>query len=291
MGGAIVGAGVACMHYTGMLALELPGTITWSFDLVLLSIALGVALGGGRDGDRDPPHRHARHARRRDAADLGDRVAPLHRHGRGHHRSRSDADLRALRLSDPMLAIAIAATAVAVLGISLIGAIADSHAAAQTRQFARARQQLIADSEEQLREQNVRLDAALNNMSQGVCMFDDSARIVVYNRRFLEMYKLSPQVVRPGCTLFELIRHRKEVGLLDVDPSILPRILEASQQGRTPTFTVKATDGRLIQAVNQPMPGGGWVTTHEDITERDAEERFASRSCSSTRRSTTCRRA
>jgi PAS domain-containing protein len=55
---------------------------------------------------------------------------------------------------------------------------------------------LTADTNAKLRERNICLDAALNNMTQGLCMFDASERIVVLNRRFLEMYKLSPQVVR-----------------------------------------------------------------------------------------------
>ena len=122
-------------------------------------------------------------------------------------------------LSPAAMALAIAAAAIAVLGMSLIGAIADSflgpaHAAIRPR----SGEELIAESKEQLRQQNIRLDTALNNMSQGLCMFNADEEIVVFNRRFLEMYRLSPQVVKPGCKLRELIQHRKEVGLLDADP-------------------------------------------------------------------------
>ena len=120
-----------------------------------------------------------------------------------------------------------------------------------------------------MRQQNIRLDTALNNMTQGLCMFDADEEIVVFNRRFLEMYRLSPQVVKPGCKLRELIQHRKEVGLLDADPEqYYRRIMSDIRQGKTTTWLVKTTDGRLVQAFNQPMPGGGWVTTHEDVTER-----------------------
>ena len=175
--------------------------------------------------------------------------------------------------SPAALALAIAAAAIAVLGMSLIGAVADSFLARRTRQFARARHELIAESKEQLRQQNIRLDTALNNMSQGLCMFNADEEIVVFNRRFLEMYKLSPQVVKPGCTLRELIQHRKEVGLLDADPDEYYRgIIDDIRQGKTTTWLVKTTAGRLVQAFNQPMPGGGWVTTHEDVTERRRAE-------------------
>ena len=105
-------------------------------------------------------------------------------------------------------------------------------------------------------------------------MFNADEEIVVFNRRFLEMYKLSPQVVRPGCKLRDLIQHRKEVGLLDADPETYYRgIIDDIRQGKTTTAWSKTTAGRIIQAFNQPMPGGGWVTTHEDVTERrHAEE-------------------
>jgi diguanylate cyclase (GGDEF)-like protein/PAS domain S-box-containing protein len=120
-----------------------------------------------------------------------------------------------------------------------------------------------------LHEQNLRLDTALNNMTQGLCMFDASERVVVFNRRFLEMYRLSPQVVKPGCTLHRLIQHRKEVGLLEDDPEAhYQRIMNDIRAGKTSIWTVKTTTGRIIQAFNQPMPRGGWVTTHEDVTER-----------------------
>jgi PAS domain S-box-containing protein len=147
------------------------------------------------------------------------------------------------------------------------------HLRARSHQITHAQQQLIEQSEEKLRQQNRRLDSALNNMTQGLCMFDSDETIVVFNRRFMEMYRLSPQVVKPGCKLRDLIQHRKDVGLLDADPEQFYRkIMDRIRHGRTATWLVKTTDGRLIQAFNQPMPGGGWLTTHEDVTERHRAE-------------------
>jgi diguanylate cyclase (GGDEF)-like protein/PAS domain S-box-containing protein len=132
-------------------------------------------------------------------------------------------------------------------------------------------QEAHAQAETKLHEQRLHLDSALNNMSQGLCMFDASARIVLCNRRFIEMHRLSPDVAKPGCTLVDLIRHRKQVGLLDVDPEQFARqILESVAKGET--RIVHSTEGRTIRVVNQPMPAGGWVTTHEDITERQQTE-------------------
>jgi len=130
-----------------------------------------------------------------------------------------------------------------------------------------------ANANDKFQQQNTRLDTALNNMSQGLCMFNADEEIVVFNRRFLEMYKLSPQVVKPGCNFRDLIRHRKEVGLLDAEPELYYRgIIDDIRQGKTTTSLIKTTEERLVQAFNQPMPGGGWVTTHEDVTERRRAE-------------------
>ena len=127
------------------------------------------------------------------------------------------------------------------------------------------------------RAQNRRLLDAIDNMSQGLCMFDAQTRIVVVNRRYLEMYKLSPDVVKPGCTLRRLIEHRKQTGLFvdDVD-SYCQRIIDSVKQGGSTPIYVQASDGRIVLARNEPRPGGGWVSTHEDITERrQAEEERA----------------
>ena len=120
-----------------------------------------------------------------------------------------------------------------------------------------------------LRSQNLLFDAALNNMVQGLVMFDSSARVVVCNQRYIQMYKLSPEVVKPGCTLQRLLEHRKEVDLFIGDPEQRCRaILDAIARGERVVWTLETSDGRTIHAVDQPMLGGGWVGTHEDVTER-----------------------
>jgi methyl-accepting chemotaxis protein len=110
---------------------------------------------------------------------------------------------------------------------------------------------------------------ALNHMSQGLCMFDKSTRIIVCNQQYLRIYKLSPQVVKPGCTLRGLIEHRKDTGLFSGDPeSYCKQILDSVATGKTSNWFINVGDGRVVHALNEPMADGGWVTTHEDITER-----------------------
>jgi len=110
---------------------------------------------------------------------------------------------------------------------------------------------------------------ALDNMSQGLCMFDAAGRIVVRNRPYLAMYDLKPEVVKPGCTLRDLIRHRKETGYFQGDVEEYCRnILDSVAKGKPFSWTIEASDGRIVNVVNQPMAGGGWVATHEDVSEQ-----------------------
>ncbi len=126
--------------------------------------------------------------------------------------------------------------------------------------------------------QNSRLSTALNNISQGLCMFDPRGRIALFNSQYIAMYNLSPQIVRAGCSLRELIEHRKATGLFsgDVD-AYCKSILESMRGTDSKQFFVPASDGRIVLAKNEPLPGGGWVSTHEDVTEqRHAEQERAS---------------
>jgi diguanylate cyclase (GGDEF)-like protein/PAS domain S-box-containing protein len=111
------------------------------------------------------------------------------------------------------------------------------------------------------------LDTILRNISQGVCMFDSSERIVICNERYLQMYNLSAEVVKLGCTLRELIEHRKAAGLFEGDTEEYCRnILDHNAQKKTLALVAELPDGRYVEMIHQPLPDGGWVVTHEDIT-------------------------
>ena len=124
---------------------------------------------------------------------------------------------------------------------------------------------------------NTRMVDALDNMSQGLCMFNAKTRIVVVNSRYIEMYALSPEVVRPGLTLKQLIQHRKDTGLFTGDiEAYCQRIIETMRAGKAVGLYVEASDGRIVLAKNLPLAGGGWLSTHEDVTEqRRAEQERA----------------
>jgi len=121
--------------------------------------------------------------------------------------------------------------------------------------------------------QTALLNAAIENMSHGLLMFDAGERLVVFNNRYLQMHGLSADTVKPGCSLIELLQHRSATGLLAEDPErYRAEILEQLGAGHTVSHVMKTADGREIAVVNRPMPDGGWVTTHEDITERRQSE-------------------
>jgi len=146
-----------------------------------------------------------------------------------------------------------------------------------SEQVVTEREGRLAEKSRELERANARFDAALNNMSQGLCLFDAGARIVVCNAQYLRMYNLSPEVVQPGCTLRDLITHRKQTGFFtgDVD-QYCARILENVAKGEPFAWVVEASDGRFVHVLNRPIASGGWVATHEDVTERwQSEARMA----------------
>ncbi len=136
----------------------------------------------------------------------------------------------------------------------------------------------LASANAQLSSFQAQTSAALENMSQGLVMFDSSNRLVVCNKRYLEMYGLSPEIVRLGCDLREIIEHRAETGSFCVDDidQYIANILAAVGQGKPYSKIMSLPDGRIISIADHPIEGGGWVATHADVTEeKRAEERIA----------------
>ena len=123
---------------------------------------------------------------------------------------------------------------------------------------------------QQLRLQNLRFDSAVNNMSQGLCFFDGAQRLVMCNRRYLEMYGLDPERVHPGTTLREIVDLRFAAGSCPAmsREEYLAWRDRISVQDKPSDTTVELKDGRVFEISHRPMPDGGWVATHEDISER-----------------------
>ena len=125
-----------------------------------------------------------------------------------------------------------------------------------------------------LRRQNKRLTLALSNTPQGLCMWDPAARLLVCNDRYIGMYGMSPQVVRPGRTLRDILKHRADIGLFSGDADkYISDILKRVAEGRASTQTFITHSGRVIAISEQPMPDGSWVATHQDVTEQHSIEK------------------
>jgi diguanylate cyclase (GGDEF)-like protein/PAS domain S-box-containing protein len=122
-------------------------------------------------------------------------------------------------------------------------------------------------SRERLTLEKQRLDRAVNNMTQGLLLFDAEQRLVVCNQRYIEMYGLSAEIVKPGYSFRDIILHRKATGSFTGDVEhYVARVLRDIHARNS--MVVDTADGRSIQIVNEPLGDGGWVATHEDITER-----------------------
>jgi diguanylate cyclase (GGDEF)-like protein len=141
----------------------------------------------------------------------------------------------------------------------------------------RDRMNALRQREAELARQNMRFDAAINHMSQGLCMFDARQELIVCNKRYADLYGLPPELVVPGTSLAAILRHRIEHGFhpkAGIEAYVQKRFDMVSRQ-QDATDIVELRDGRVISVIHHPLDDGGWVSTHEDITDqRRNEERI-----------------
>ncbi|HEY4985721.1 MAG TPA: EAL domain-containing protein, partial [Bradyrhizobium sp.] len=255
LGGAMVGFGIAAMHYMGMASLRIPAEIVWMPDLVIASIVLGVCFGAAAllVLTRGETYRASAGA----AIFLTLAITSLHFVAMGAIGliPQPATEPVGSLLSPVTLALSIASvTATLVIG-GLIGAIFDRR------------------SQHRLNIRNMQLDAALNNMGQGLCMFDADNRLQLWNESYLAMYRIAPGQIFEGCTVEQMFEARKTAGTIFRDLEQHAAQLQSEIRTRVPTSRInELTDGRLVNVTYQPMQNGGWVATHDDITERKQNE-------------------
>jgi diguanylate cyclase (GGDEF)-like protein/PAS domain S-box-containing protein len=255
-GGALVGIGVACMHYMGMASLRIPADIVWMPDLVTASIVLGILFGAA-----------SLHVARRGDTSLKVMCAAglLTLAIVSHHFVAMGA-IGLIPQSVPgdevglvapvALSLVIAAFITVIVVAGLVGAISDRRIRRRTS------------------ERNIQLDAALNNMGQGLCMFGPDNRLQLWNERYLTMYRLAPDSIQAGMTVDDLCAVRDAAGTAFEDMEAYRTELGAAMESQAGASCVgEVRDGRTINVTYQQMPNGGWVVTHEDITEREAAKR------------------
>ena len=385
VGGAVIGSGIASMHYVGMMALDLPGRIVWATDLIAVSIVLAMGLGaltmrvlglksrwryiapalfvlaivihhftgmGAVSLRPDPTHIVSgavlspesmsiaitfaaiavltlcvlavvwgrRLDQVQDESNLRFRVLlegiedyaiflldpnglvmdwnsggeRINLYRREDIVGRNYADVCALDPDYPRqyregLKIAeaegrfeiegpcIRADGKTFWGHTLLRALRDE--TGKLIGFANITQEITERkaAEDQAATAAKNLDAALANMSQGLCLFDRNERLILSNRRFADLYEIDPDFVRPGVSFRELLieimtRYEgRAPDLADVEAfHARHRALIMQPQGGVLVSDYVAH--RIISMAHRPLPEGGWVSTFEDISERRASE-------------------
>jgi diguanylate cyclase (GGDEF)-like protein len=128
-------------------------------------------------------------------------------------------------------------------------------------------------SEDALRQRNLHFDAAIANMSQGLCMFDANERMIVCNLNYPTMFGLSPEFVKPGVSLYGVLKHSVDINVASDSVEELYRIRREIIAAKQPaSYCETLADGRTIDIWHRPMADGGWVSTYDDITERRRSE-------------------
>jgi diguanylate cyclase (GGDEF)-like protein len=174
------------------------------------------------------------------------------------------------RITNSMIALAKHDTSVAIPSCSDRDEVGDMARAVEV--FKDNAIQLIA-REIDLQRVNHRLDVALNNMTHGLCMFDAERRLIVCNATYIRMYDLPGDLSEPGTPCQRINEYRVKIGnnaLASLEQVAAESAAETAQGPSA--FTHELVDGRVIAISQQPMPDGGWVAVHEDITERRRSE-------------------
>ena len=296
-GGAILGGGIACMHYLGMWALEVPGWVTWDLHLVTTSVALGMLFGMGALAVA------VRHMDMRGTfgAALLLTLAIVSHHFTAMGAVEIVADptraVAAYSLSTTALAFAVAGAAVAVLGMCLIGAIADRRLAARTEEFdlqmgelARDRQRIIEQSNEELERLNKglerlveertadlqatrsMLEATLENVNQGIMMIDADRRVPVCNRRVIELLELPTELMESRPRWDEVVEYLRTRGEFEESGA---GDGTCWRSGEIQHYQRRRPNGVVLDVRAIPLAGGGTVRTFTDITELLTKERLS----------------
>jgi len=136
----------------------------------------------------------------------------------------------------------------------------------------------LLENAHELEQANLKVDATLQNISQGVCMFDASQRLIICNKRYAELYGLTEEQTKPGTSLRAILEHRIAYGSApdDCENYVNDRISKATAN-KPYQIVDRLRDGRYISVVRQPLANGGWVTTHDDITEWKRAEQHITR--------------
>lgn len=126
---------------------------------------------------------------------------------------------------------------------------------------------IVGEASADLRFNQRVLEAALQNMSQGISVVDAQLRLVAWNRRYVELFGFPPELLQVGRPIAELSRWALERMPPQGDlERALERRLSFMRAGTAHLSERVAPDGSIIEIRGNPMPGGGFVATFTDVT-------------------------
>jgi diguanylate cyclase (GGDEF)-like protein/PAS domain S-box-containing protein len=257
LGGAVIGLAIAGMHYAGMSALELPGQVTWSADLVVASIFLGILF--GTLAVYAATRRNDRTTGLLASLALSAAIVSLHFTGMGAIELVPNPAMIVTpsSITPNVLALYVATVTAVVMAFGAAGLIVDRR----------------------ISEKSDQLEAALHNMYQGLCMLNQDSEVVVVNGRFLEMFGIRPDRITPRMPMRDVMNMAEEFVPFSGESRLAIRqwaqdLAQGKKSGKT---IFQRIDGRVFSISHEHMPAmGGWVETFEDITERrQAEDKIA----------------
>jgi diguanylate cyclase (GGDEF)-like protein len=284
LGGAVVGAGVGTMHYIGMAAVEVAGFMVWDRSLVIASVAIGIGLSAAamRVHMLAAP-KIARFA----PVVLTLAICALHFIAMAAASIYPSNGVLVPPSSVDSETLAIVITA-GILVIFCVGSGVILHERGLARARVAEAEQRTALADEILRgaaeREALALEleraavistVALESMAQGLSMHDADSRLMTYNRQYAELYGLPEDLLEPGTPLAEIMGHLIATGVI---PDHRARYDDDIRAGAAHCRQIETElcDGRIIEVCMRPTPAGGWVATHEDVTEaRRAADRLA----------------
>lgn len=274
--GVTVGLGVAAMHYVGMAGLRFPGTLAYT--PILWSVSLLVAIAAATVALLLSFSIQGSWQRAAGALVMGGAICGMHYTGMAATVFQVNPMAQvAPGLPSGPLAAAVALTTVALILCALAIVIVDRRLLASALSEADAFRQMnakLARKNAELELGRCQFDTVLGNITQGICLFDGEMRLLVSNQRYADIYDLPPEATRVGRTLAEIVDFRVAVGSTP-EMSRADYLLwrtELAVAAQPSNTIVDLRNGRTVTINHQPMPDGGWVATHEDITERKQAE-------------------
>jgi diguanylate cyclase (GGDEF)-like protein len=133
--------------------------------------------------------------------------------------------------------------------------------------------QSIEETEKEL----TRLQSIFNNVDHGLSVFDAEGRLKFWNQQYQDLFNKPDGEIYKGMTLYEILNCEFERGDFVEDPKMVSETIIADMAAKKQTEQIGTVGGfRTIHTINRPLPEGGWVCTHYDVSEaKQAETKLA----------------